>query len=399
MLQEDAMTDALRSLAAELDELGREGDRAREVPEIPDFRLTDVLGSGGMGTVYLAEQVSLGREVALKAVDRSPAGSADEARTVAQLHHPNIVQVYAAGTAQGRSWFAMELMRGKTADHSEFASAEDAARLGVQIADALSYAHRCGVIHRDVKPSNIFIGEDGTAKLGDFGLANSVGDGGTRRYMAPELLDGGKATESSDQYALGVTLRELVPDAAADFAAICAKAAAQDPSRRYASVDAMLDDLRRFLARKPVSANPPSPVRRFRLFARRNPLAASGIAAASIFLAAFVAALAVGYIRTSRALAATECEAASAAQSLAKVVVDINRLDSDKRETEITCALTAAEHLAARFPDNAEIADAVERLKSARAAHARFLERRGGSMHLQHRFRRPVVRPMTRPDP
>ena len=386
MLQEDAMTDALRSLAAELDELGREGERAREVPEIPDFRLTDVLGSGGMGTVYLAEQVSLGREVALKAVDRSPAGSADEARTVAQLHHPNIVQVYAAGTAQGRSWFAMELMRGKTADHSEFASAEDAARLGVQIADALSYAHRCGVIHRDVKPSNIFIGEDGTAKLGDFGLANSVGDGGTRRYMAPELLDGGKATESSDQYALGVTLRELVPDAAADFAAICAKAAAQDPFRRYASVDAMLDDLRRFLARKPVSA-------------RRNPLAASGIAAASIFLAAFVAALAVGYIRTSRALAATECEAASAAQSLAKVVVDINRLDTDKRETEITCALTAAEHLAARFPDNAEIADAVERLKSARAAHARFLERRGGSMHLQHRFRRPVVRPMTRPDP
>ena len=234
MLQEESMTDALRSLAAELDELGREGERAREVPEIPDFRLTDVLGSGGMGTVYLAEQVSLGREVALKAVDRSPAGSADEARTVAQLHHPNIVQVYAAGTAQGRSWFAMELMRGKTADHSEFASAEDAARLGVQIADALSYAHRCGVIHRDVKPSNIFIGEDGTAKLGDFGLANSVGDGGTRRYMAPELLDGGKATESSDQYALGVTLRELVPDAAADFAAICAKAAAPDPPRRYA---------------------------------------------------------------------------------------------------------------------------------------------------------------------
>ena len=152
-----------------------------------------------------------------------------------------------------------------------------------------------------------------------------------------------------------------------------------------------------------VASWPVSPSRRIR---RRpsagsvcNPLAASGIAAASILLAAFVAALAVGYIRTSRALAATECEAASAAQSLAKVVVDINRLDSDKRETEITCALTAAEHLAARFPDNAEIADAVERLKSARAAHARFLERRGGSMHLQHRFRRPVVRPMTRPDP
>ena len=415
---EEQLTDALRSLAAELDELGREGERPREPPEIPDFRLTDVLGQGGMGTVYLAEQVSLGREVALKVVHKSSVAGRppyrasqsvgraalcpppDEARTVAQLHHPNIVQVYAAGTAQDQSWFAMELMRGKTANHSPFASDEDLARLGVQIAEALSYAHRCGVIHRDVKPSNIFIGENGIAKLGDFGLANSTGDGGTRRYMAPELLGGPQssaavASESSDQYALGVTLQELVGSRVprdrnqinVDFAAICAKAAAQDPAHRYENIDAMLDDLRRFLAHKPVAARPPSLFRRLRLFARRNPLAASGIVVASILLAAFIAAFAVGYIRTSRALAATEREAASAAQALAKVVADINRADSDKRETEITRAITAAEHLAERFPDNAEIADAVARLKAARDAHARFLERRGDAMRLQHRFR------------
>ena len=193
MLQEESMTDALRSLAAELDELGKEAEE--RVPEIPDFQLTDVLGRGGMGTVYLAEQLSLGREVALKVVNSSVATSATlpaEARTVAQLHHPNIVQVYAAGMAQDQSWFAMELMRGKTANHSLFASAEDVARLGVQIAEALSYAHHCGVIHRDVKPSNIFIGENGMAKLGDFGLAAvatsaTLPRGGTRRYMAPEL--------------------------------------------------------------------------------------------------------------------------------------------------------------------------------------------------------------------
>ena len=425
------MTGALRSLAAELDELGREAACPHAPPEIPDFRLTDVLGRGGMGTVYLAEQVSLGREVALKIVPRTSQTSQtlpDEARTVAQLHHPNIVQVHAAGTTHHQSWFAMELMRGKSASHSTFASAEDVARLGIQIAEALSYAHRCGVIHRDVKPSNIFIGENGIAKLGDFGLANSMGGGGTRRYMAPELLDDAKATESSDQYALGVTLRELAhkekqpeqleatcsgtranlpsqsaaPGGAAsrkgcprlsklfpnpDFEAICAKAAAQDPSRRYESMDAMLDDLRRFLAHKPVAANPPSPFRRFRLFARRNPIAASGIAAASVLLAAFVAALAVGYVKTNRALAATEREAASAAQSLAKVITETDRTGPDRRDAEITRALTAAEHLAARFPDNAEIADAVDRLQAAREAHARFLERRGGEMFPRRRFR------------
>ena len=383
MLQEDTMTDALRSLAAELDELGNEAEE--RVPEISDFRLTDVLGRGGMGTVYLAEQISLGREVALKVVNCSAVGIADEARTIAQLHHPNIVQVYAAGTAQDQSWFAMELMRGKTANHSPFASPEDVARLGVQIAEALAYAHRCGVIHRDVKPSNIFIGESGTVKLGDFGLANSTGDGGTRRYMAPEMLDGCKATEASDQYALGVTLRELVgrvvPNAPSgglgsgrptDFAAICARAAAQAPSHRYESMDAMIDDLRRFLAGKPVVANPPSFFRRFRLFARRNPLAASGIAAASILLAAFIAALAVGYIRSSRALAATRREAAESARSLATALAAVNRDDADPRDAELKRALEIAETLAARFPDDETIKASVETLKKAREAHSRL---------------------------
>ena len=110
MLQEDTMTDALRSLAAELDELaeadaGAGGSQFTATasdamncvpPEMPDFCIKSLLGRGGMGTVYLAEQISLGREVALKVVNCSAVGIADEARTIAQLHHPNIVQVYAA---------------------------------------------------------------------------------------------------------------------------------------------------------------------------------------------------------------------------------------------------------------------------------------------------------------
>lgn len=371
------MTDALRSLAAELDELGRE-DEPR-LPEIPGFEPVDILGRGGMGTVYLARQPSLGREVALKVVDASGAGSADEARTIAQLHHPHIVQVYAAGKSGGRAWFAMELMRGKTAASAAFASAGEVARLGIQIADALSYAHRCGVIHRDVKSANIFIGENGIAKLGDFGLANAAGGGGTRGYMAPELLKGGEASEASDQFALGATLAALAPADDGDFAAICAKAMSPAPEERYKSMDAMLDDLRAFIAAKPVAANPPSPMRRFRLFARRNPAAAAGLAAAALLLAAFMAALAIGCIRTSQALAATEREAASAAQSLASAVAEIDRADSNKRDAELERALTAAEHLAARFPGNEEIAAAVEKLKAARQARERFLERRGGA--------------------
>ena len=404
---EEQLTDTLRSLAAELDELGGAlVASASAPPDIPDFRLTDVLGRGGMGTVYLAEQLSLGREVAFKVVNTSVATSVslpDEARTIAQLHHPNIVQVYAAGTSDGQSWFAMELMRGKTANHSNFVSVEDVARLGIQIAEALAYAHRCGVIHRDVKPSNIFIGENGIAKLGDFGLAAiatsaTLPTAGTRRYMAPELLDGDVVSEASDQYALGVTLRELAPLSDVDFTAICAKATAQVPANRYENMDAMLDDLRRFLAHKPVAANPPSLFRRFRLFAHRNLIAAFGVVATIVLLAALISALTIGYIKTSRALAATEREAASAAQSLAMVITTINVPDTDKRDAEIVRALTAAEHLASRFPNNAEIAEAVAKLKHAREAHARFKERRGGAMRLQHRFP-PPSRPPPRQKP
>ena len=117
MLSEEHMTNALRSLAAELDALAAsdtgEPTRLDNPPAIPDFRLGPLLGRGGMGAVYRAEQVSLGRKVAVKFVTDAQGGDFhEEARTVAQLHHPNIIQVYAAGTDGGQSWFAMELMRG-----------------------------------------------------------------------------------------------------------------------------------------------------------------------------------------------------------------------------------------------------------------------------------------------
>ena len=382
MLQEELTAD-LRHLAAELDELGEnENSHAPSFPSIPDFEPVSLLGIGGMGAVYVARQISLERNVAVKVVP-SRGTMPEEARTVAQLHHPNIVQVISAGEDAKAAWFAMELVKGEGADKYPFSSIDDVVRIGIAVAEALAYAHRCGIIHRDVKPSNIFVGESGMVKLGDFGLSCLAAEGvkdksGTERYIAPEALGGGKVSEASDQYSLGVTLRELadrVGSPSSDFAAICGKSAAHDPSDRYESVEAMLADLRRFLAHEPVTANPPSPLRRFRLFARRNPLAASGIAAAALLLAAFVSALAVGYIKTSRALEATHQEAARAAQSLAATMTNFDRGERDPRETELRRAQEVAEALAARFPEDETIKESVEAIRKARERRAALPKR------------------------
>ena len=191
--------------------------------------------------------------------------------------------------------------------------------------------------------------------------------------MAPEVLGGGEVSEASDQYSLGVTLRELAErfgSPSSDLAAICAKATAQDPSSRYENVNAMIADLRRLLAHEPVAANPPSALRRCRLFARRNPLAASGIAAAALLLAAFVSALAVGYVKTSRALEATRQEAARAAQSLAATMTNFDRSERDPRDTELRRAQEVAEALSARFPEDKTIKESVEAIRKARERRA-----------------------------
>ena len=385
MLQEE-LTNDLRRLAAELDELGEsESSQPPSFPPIADFEPISILGCGGMGAVYVARQISLGRDVAVKVVPENVSDTPlpDEARTVAQLHHPNIVQVFSAGVDSDCAWFAMELVKGEGADRYPFSSIDDVVRIGIAVAEALAYAHRCGLIHRDVKPSNIFVGESGMVKLGDFGLSCLAAEGvkdksGTERYMAPEALGGGKVSEASDQYSLGVTLRELadrVGSPSSDFAAICGKSAAHDPSDRYESVEAMLADLRRFLAHEPVTANPPSALRRFRLFARRNPLAASGITAAALLLAAFVAALAVGYVKTSRALEATHQEAARAAQSLAATMTNFERGEADPRDTELRRAQEVAEALAARFPEDETIKESVEAIRKARERRAALPKR------------------------
>lgn len=398
--EEEALPPALQQLAAELDHLSGRSVRNLAVDGLPDlsgtdFRLTAQLGSGGFGTVYQAVQMSLERVVAVKVLAASffqvPSLKSQfehEARTVARLHHPNIIPVFAAGTTERYCFFAMEYIDGVSADLAPFPTLDALLRFAISMAEALAYAHQCGVIHRDIKPSNILIAANGTAKIGDFGLSCLMGtqptpasSAGTRKYMAPEQREHGQSTTLSDQYALGTTLFELLakhPDLPnnPDLRAILDKATATESAARYPNLEAMAADLRRCLAHEPVAARPAGLLRRLGLWSRRNPAAAAAILAACSCLSALLITLAVAYRRADAALGLLECEAANAAQTLAEAMTESDPEDLDKRDAGLKRALAAAQALAERFPNNRDIAAARATLEKAREEYLRQRQRR-----------------------
>lgn len=334
MLQElDDIPESLRDLARELSELENPRIPNADDDALPDLSGTDfrplrLLARGGMGAVYEAEQVSLGRRVAVKLLDDDI-----EPRSIARLRHPHIIQIITAGTVHGHGYFAMELMDGETADSHAFASVAEVVALGIDIASALAHAHREGLLHRDIKPANIFFDAQGTVKLGDFSLARASDEtepnrSGTARFMAPEISDRGEASERSDQYALGVTLIDLLHRAnlpiAPDLSAVLAKATAFDPATRYATVDAFGDDLREYLRGAPVLARPPHLPRRLVMWARRNPIAAVCTALVLFVLAA--ATLYIVQARTAETEARQTAEAAR--QSAEEASAEARRLRS-----------------------------------------------------------------------
>ena len=198
------------------------------------YRLTEVLGSGGMGTVWLAVDELLGRLVAVKEVS-PPAHVTEaesqtlrertlrEARTAARLNHPNIVTVYDVVEDGSRPWIVMELVQAKSlrdiVQQDGPLSPRQAARIGLQVLAALRAAHRLGIVHRDVKPGNVLIDDDGRAVLADFGIARGL-DGstlttsevlvGSPSYIAPERAHGEPGGPSSDLWSLGATLYAAV---------------------------------------------------------------------------------------------------------------------------------------------------------------------------------------------
>ena len=211
-------------------------NRANSYGEFPDmegsdYRLIRKIGAGGMGEVFEAVQVSLNRKAAVKALSPSlttdPAQReqfANEARVIAMLHHPNIVKIYNAGVCAERCYYAMELIDGKGLGNSRKLAPREIARLGLQAARALAYAHGCGVLHCDIKPANLLLDSCGDVHIGDFGLAFVLKDAeaegekrgmfsGTLRYMPPERIRHGVMNFAGDQYSFGVTLYELATGA------------------------------------------------------------------------------------------------------------------------------------------------------------------------------------------
>ena len=218
---------------------------------ISHFRIMDRLGGGGMGVVYRAEDLNLGRQVALKFLP--PELAADsialerfqrEARTASALNHPNVCTVYSVEDCGGQPAIVMELLEGETLEQVLGRGPlppGEAKRWGAQIAAALEAAHRKHIVHRDLKPANVILTAAGVKVL-DFGLAKnerlisaSVTETGaligTPRYMAPEQLRGGEATPASDIYALGLMLQEM----GAGASSIVARCVAADPSARPAA--------------------------------------------------------------------------------------------------------------------------------------------------------------------
>ncbi len=325
---------------------------AAPMPErIGRYKILGLCGRGGMGTVYVAEQDHPRRRVALKMLrsdvlsERLLRRFERETAILAQLQHPGIAQLYDAGTVEtlaGRQpYFAMELVEGKPLlEHVERRGLGVRARLElfVRVCDAVHHAHLQGVIHRDLKPDNVLVVDEGPVgegsehgigrpKVLDFGIARATDSDvqittqrtdvrrliGTLPYMSPEQVDGdpSRLDRRSDVYSLGVVLYELlvgrlpydlehrsVPEALrivresdptplstirpvfrGDLDTIVAKALEKDMARRYASAEALAQDIRRHLADRPIAARPPSAFYHLRKFARRNKALVSGIAA------------------------------------------------------------------------------------------------------------------------
>ncbi|MCI0457082.1 MAG: bifunctional serine/threonine-protein kinase/formylglycine-generating enzyme family protein [Gemmataceae bacterium] len=314
-----------------------------------------------MGVVYRARQVTLNRLVALKMILAGPHAGPEElarfrteAEAVAQLQHPQIVQVYEIGEAEGRAYFSLEFVEGGSLAgqlHGAPLPARRAAQLVEVLARAIHFAHQHGIIHRDLKPANVLLTAEGQPKITDFGLAKKLEGGtgqtrsgdvmGTPSYMAPEQAQGKLAHigPGVDVYALGAILYELLsgrPPFRAesawetitqvmteeplpptrlysklprDLETICLKCLRKERDQRYPSAQALADDLHRFLEGEPIQARPIPPWERALKWAKRRP----AVAALLTVTCVAVAVVAAGVLWYNQRLRETEAATRAAA--------------------------------------------------------------------------------------
>jgi serine/threonine-protein kinase len=310
-------------------------DEAESLAQVPGYTVTEVLGSGGMAIVYKGIQRKLDRDVAIKMMFSScyppwaAAALSHEAKAIAALRHPNIVQVYDVGEVDRRPYFIMEYMCGGTLAQKLAGvpmPVADAAEMIVILARAVEAAHQRGIVHRDLKPGNVLLTVDGTPKVSDFGLATRIqgeqrvsptgikGRIGTPSYMAPEQALGQQDIIGplADIYALGAILYELLTgrppyrgESAAeterqllsqdpvapsrlnsrvpgDLETICLKCLEKEPNRRYATASALAEDVAHFQKGEPIEARRVGRLERSLKLVRRHPAAATAMATAAV---------------------------------------------------------------------------------------------------------------------
>ena len=355
---------------------------------IGDFRILRVIGEGGMGIVYEAEQREPARTVALKVIKPGLATPEvlrrfrQETHALGRLQHPGIAQIYEAGTAETpfgpQPYFAMEFIRGKSLRayfQEHHPGIRERLELIARICDAVHHAHQRGLIHRDLKPSNILIDDTGQPKVLDFGVARLTDSDvhstrqtdlgqlvGTLAYMSPEqvLADPLELDTRSDVYALGVILYELLAERLpytvstrlheavqtiqhedpkrlsainrtyrGDLETIAAKALEKDKTRRYGSAAALAADIRRYLHDEPIAARPASASYQLKKFARRNRALVAGAAAVFVVLIAGTAGSTWQAMRANRERdrAVRERERADSEAATAKAISEFLQKD------------------------------------------------------------------------
>jgi tRNA A-37 threonylcarbamoyl transferase component Bud32 len=313
-----------QALAAECD--AEDGESAAgaggRLPHIAGYKVERVVGSGGMGVVYLADDETLKRKVALKILrygfhdDTAHRGRFErEAAAAAKCQHPNLVQIFEIGEHLGEYYLALEYVEGETLATAMAGVPQpprDAAALMEKLARALDHMHGRGVVHRDLKPANVLLTKDGEPKITDFGLAR-LDDSmtrtelgtlmGTLAYMAPEQASGGSAEvgPAADIHALGAVLYEALtgrppyrsstpektlqkilfesvvppssfqPGIPRDLEAICLKCLEKAPNHRYATAVELAEDLRRYMDGRPTLARPLRSMTRLWRWSRRKP--------------------------------------------------------------------------------------------------------------------------------